>query len=204
MLIGEIDGMFTCAPINSKVYLPINLLVNANWRPTAWIVQVFLLQRSQRNTFLTSERMDLEDDPQVALAALELRGLWLQVSQCRRGRLGQDWHPLALSTPFSWACIEYKLTGERRATRRAIPLRIICTPVSVRNLRLDCTSTSRDTLTLILTGGSSLTVLYPTKGMFSTEIATPTPETTRLNIQIRMATDRTMVAEKMDVTLTTE
>jgi RHS repeat-associated protein len=95
--------------------------VKETWQPAAWIVQVFLLQRSQRNTFLTEEQIDLEDDPQAALAAHEVRGLSLQVSQCRRGRLSQDWHPYALSTPFSWACIEYKLTGESRYTSGTMP-----------------------------------------------------------------------------------
>lgn len=117
-LIDEIGGMFTCTPINPKVYLHKNLLVKETWHPAAWIVQVFLLQRSQRNTFLTNERIDLEDDPQAALAALETRGLSLQVSQCRRGRLSQDWHPYTLSTPFSWTCIEYKLTGDEIGYRR--------------------------------------------------------------------------------------
>jgi hypothetical protein len=58
------------------------------------------------------ERKGLEDDPHVALAALAKCGLWLQASQTRRGRLGWDWLPTAFSTPFRWACIEYKLTGE--------------------------------------------------------------------------------------------
>jgi RHS repeat-associated protein len=67
------------------------------------------------------ERSGLEDDPQVALAALAKTGLLFQASPSRRGRLGEDWHPYTLSTPFSWACTEYNLTGEDRLTQGSIP-----------------------------------------------------------------------------------
>jgi RHS repeat-associated protein len=63
---------------------------------------------------LTKERIGLEDDPHVALAALAKSGLYLQAGQFRRGRSGEDWHPFTLSTPFYLACIENKLTGEVR------------------------------------------------------------------------------------------
>jgi hypothetical protein len=111
MFIHEKGGMLLRAPVDSKVYLHTNLLSVKRWRPAEWIVLVFLLRRSRRDTFLTKERISLEDDPHVALAALARNGLSLQASQFRRGRLGEDWHPFTLSTPFYLACKEYKLTG---------------------------------------------------------------------------------------------
>jgi len=73
------------------------------------------------------ERIGLEDDPHVALAAQVNRGLLLQASQYRRGRSGEDWHPFTLSTPFSWACTEYKLTGESRYASGTLPTKFTYT-----------------------------------------------------------------------------